>query len=1007
MKTLYVGVYYGRQESIHTEKAREEMAHLADELEEMKNEGEVILCMDANAKIGLMGEQPSRNGRMMMDVFNECEMIVINKTEKCEGVITRQNRTKQEEKSSIDFVTATYAISQSITRMLIDENGDHRLKSKKESDHNTIIVDVKLNLKHHRQEKKTQRNLKAPAEKWALFREELGNKKKEANNIMSDRSKSITERYKKWGNIIDKAARKTIGKTTVKPHKPDPSECMQLLRKERKELKVKFEKETEDSNKIRHLKEYIKKQEEIRLLATKEEEERTAKKFEKMMQGGVNGFWKERKILKSDQTGEWMIVKDESGKRIMDPEKCKDIVATHYERLYSIKPVPFHPWHAQVKERVEKLGKERTSGPQDMVPSRKEIKEVIHNKKNNKATTDWKNEIVKRGGDEMVDVIYPVIEAFWEEEKPPKPWNQGVITNVWKGKGDREKMDNQRGITVSSSIGTIAEEIITNRMLDTIQFSQAQAGGRKGGSTTDQIFILKAMIAVALKTGQELFVTFFDIKKAYDRANMGDMLHVIHEQGFRGKIWRLTKALNENLTSTVKTKAGISREIVRHTGGKQGGKAMVPMFSKMMDTLPEELASKPEIGVKFGNSTLAALAFVDGVGTFAVGHKQQETTLNVVNEFAIKRQLEWGTDKCKVMEIGVQKQMTTSWKLGEKTIGNCDSYRYLGEEISRDGKNQRNLAERVKKVKGAVRAIMTCAKSDVMRRIETSVLLRLNTTVTMPTLLSNSETWTLNKGERNEIDKIHVWAWKQMLGLPMTTPSPAVVFATGSIYGSIQVEIKQLIYLHKLLQREEDSWAKEALMILEKYDISWAKRIKEVLQLWGLEEQWNEISKKTKGQWKKEVQEAAEKANTRKLHEECQSKGRGEAKAKTKTKTIIDKLNQPTYQRKPLEIMKYGSVLVTRALIMGRYGMLKCRANFSSGYGNKSCPKCNTIDDERHRINYCPVYQEINLYDCENKLDFDLIYSDDLNEILKVVEVILKLWDLGFGKNSMRMTAYQ
>ena len=96
---------------------------------------------------------------------------------------------------------------------------------------------------------------------------------------------------------------------------------------------------------------------------------------------------------------------------------------------------------------------------------------------------------------------------------------------------------------------------------------------------------------------------------------------------------------------------------------------MVPMFSKMMDTLPEELASKPEIGVKFGNSTLAALAYVDDVGTFAVGHKQQETTLNVVNEFAIKRQLEWGTDKCKVMEIGVQKQMTTSWKLGEKTIG--------------------------------------------------------------------------------------------------------------------------------------------------------------------------------------------------------------------------------------------------------------------------------------------------------------------------------------------------
>ena len=169
-----------------------------------------------------------------------------------------------------------------------------------------------------------------------------------------------------------------------------------------------------------------------------------------------------------------------------------------------------------MKESVENLGKEQTTGPQDDVPTKVEIKETIMNKKNNKATTDWKNEIVKKGGDEMVDLILPAMKAFWDEETPPVQWNQGVITNVWKGKGDREKMDNQRGITVSSSICTIAEEIKSNQLLDTVQFSQAQAGGRKGGSTTDQVFILKALIAKSMKTGEELFVTLFYIKKVYD-----------------------------------------------------------------------------------------------------------------------------------------------------------------------------------------------------------------------------------------------------------------------------------------------------------------------------------------------------------------------------------------------------------------------------------------------------------------------------------------------------------
>ena len=90
-------------------------------------------------------------------------------------------------------------------------------------------------------------------------------------------------------------------------------------------------------------------------------------------------------------------------------------------------------------------------------------------KKDKKATTDWKNVILKRGGEVMVDLIMPVIEAFWSEEAVPTQWNQGIITNIWKGKGDREVMSNQRGITVSSSIGTIAEEVINRRLVKTVK----------------------------------------------------------------------------------------------------------------------------------------------------------------------------------------------------------------------------------------------------------------------------------------------------------------------------------------------------------------------------------------------------------------------------------------------------------------------------------------------------------------------------------------------------------
>ena len=141
--------------------------------------------------------------------------------------------------------------------------------------------------------------------------------------------------------------------------------------------------------------------------------------------------------------------------------------------------------------------------------------------------------------------------------------------------------------------------------------------------------------------------------------------------------------------------------------------------------------------------------------------------------------------------------------------------------------------------------------------------------------------------------------------------------------------------------------------------------------------------------------------NVKMLREDCHMKERGNTKQKTKTKTILPKLDELNYIRKPLEIMSYGSVLVTRALIMARYGMLNCGVNFSRGYGGKNCEKCGTVDDENHRINNCVTFKDINLYKCQDNLDFNQIYSDDLNSIMKVIEMILKMLDLECGRNAI------
>ena len=158
-------------------------------------------------------------------------------------------------------------------------------------------------------------------------------------------------------------------------------------------------------------------------------------------------------------------------------------------------------------------------------------------------------------------------------------------------------------------------------------------------------------------------------------------------------------------------------------------------------------------------------------------------------------------------------------------------------------------------------------------------------------------------------------------------------------------------------------------------------------------------------EWKREVALAAEKRNIVKLREECETLCRGEAKKKKKTRFVLENLDLPDYKRKPDSfIMHHNYILHSRALIMGRYGMLKCASNFRNGFGTDKCDKCNVVDDESHRINHCKKWQNINRFEDSEKIIFTDIFSNDTEKCLAVVQVILSVWDLGNGKNEMRQT---
>ena len=214
--------------------------------------------------------------------------------------------------------------------------------------------------------------------------------------------------------------------------------------------------------------------------------------------------------------------------------------------------------------------------------------------------------------------------------------------------------------------------------------------------------------------------------------------------------------------------------------------------------------------------------------------------------------------------------------------------------------------------------------------------------------------------------------------------------------------MKQLIYLRKVLCKPDDHWTKITLYKLKEYHSGWAHQIDEILANWELETSWRTIKEKTRMGWRKEVMEAAERKNKERLKSDCFDKGRNGEKQKTKTKTLIADLEDTNYDRKPHPLLMENNKLVARAYVMGRFGMLQCAANFSAGNGGKICKRCDVFDDECHRINSCPLWKKTNLSDSQEKIDFSLINSCNEKDVMRVLEIVLRMWDLGNGCNEMR-----
>ena len=241
-----------RQAKLHAMNQAERKMLLWDFLEVESKEAEtleqgLIIQIDANAHVGpkVVNGDPNPmnpNGKMFVEFLEQNPaIIVVNKLDLCEGLITRRRSTKAGvEESVLDFFMVNQTMAQYLTKMRIDEDEQYLLsnisqrktsKITTKSDHRTLILDLNLQFTKIKPDAKEFFNFKSKS-----CQENFKNITDKETNLVEclKTDLPLDEKAKIWLKNLDTVFYKSFKKIKVKnSRKKSDSEENKLLEERR------------------------------------------------------------------------------------------------------------------------------------------------------------------------------------------------------------------------------------------------------------------------------------------------------------------------------------------------------------------------------------------------------------------------------------------------------------------------------------------------------------------------------------------------------------------------------------------------------------------------------------------------------------------------------------------------------------------------------------------------------------------------------------------------------
>ena len=319
----------------------------------------------------------------------------------------------------------------------------------------------------------------------------------------------------------------------------------------------------------------------------------------------------------------------------------------------------------------------------------KELETAIKGLKKNKAAghDNIINEFFLNASEGVMMFILILFNKILDFEYFPSFWASGNVIPIFK-KGNKEDVNNYRGITIISCLGKLFTKIMNDRLNKWADaediLSEVQYGFRKNRSTVDCLYIIQGLVDIMFSKGLKLYVCFIDYEKAYDRIDRACMFHKLLKLGVSSKCINIFKDLYSKMKLTVNCD-NENRYFSSNVGLLQGESTSPLLFSLFVNDLENSL-SNDSIGIHVIDTLIKVLMFADDMAIFSTSAKGLQTGLDNLRDYCSKWGLTVNINKTKVVVFRKGGRMGKErWFLNDQQLEVVQTFKYLGCELSSTG----------------------------------------------------------------------------------------------------------------------------------------------------------------------------------------------------------------------------------------------------------------------------------------------------------------------------------